>query len=356
MKIQLNFWIRILVPLFLTLYLGFIMYMLMQFREPPGFAWHALLWFATTIYIIWEVGWYISEKLNQQVPWQKGVFKRLWMQLLITNLIGIAIFLGTYIILNTYENIVRGNDNPLSIFHLMVNTALAFIIVQIINSIQIGYLLLNNWQQVRMESEQMRKEKAIHELENIRQQFNKQSLMRHLYDLENVIAESPEEAAIYLQNISKTYDLNFNQLDNQLEDVQQKLKVSALATRTPSKKTKKSDAPVYKNRFLVKSGAKMTVVHSHEIAGFYKDDLVLLITDKGKKYAVDHSLDELLTLLSPTAFFRINRQCIIHIAAIHEARTEGTQLVLTTSVDFPKALYVSQRNVGKFKKWLNEEV
>ena len=98
------------------------------------------------------------------------------------------------------------------------------------------------------------------------------------------------------------------------------------------------------------------VVSTDEIAGFYKDDLVLLITSKGQKYVVDYSLEELMMHLPPRDFFRISRQAIVYIHAIQEARPEGSQLALTMKVGFPKTLYVSQRNIKRFKNWMDEEI
>ena len=350
-----NAWIRYLFPFFLTLFFGFLLFMLAQFREPPGFRWYGLLWFAITVYAIWEAGWYVGNRLDVRLPWRQGTFKRLLVQLLQTNLWGILIYLTTFSILNTYENYVRGNDNPLSLFHLMVSSAQAILIIQIINSIQIGYQLLNNWQKVQMEAEQTRKSNAINKLENIRQAFDRHFLLDHLSELEAVMQKSPKEATQYLQKISEAYNSNLDRLDIQLEGVQEELMIPTLPPNFLRKEIEKPSVPTNKSRFLVRSGPKFTVVPTEQVAGFFKDDLVLLVTMTGKKYVVDKSLEELLGKLPANNFYRINRQCIINIAAIQEARPEGTQLQLTLSVDFPKPLYVSQRNVASFKKWLDEE-
>ena len=53
MEPKLNIWIRYLLPLFLALFLGSLIWLMAQFREPPGFAWYGFAWFALTIYAIW---------------------------------------------------------------------------------------------------------------------------------------------------------------------------------------------------------------------------------------------------------------------------------------------------------------
>ncbi len=356
MQIKLNIWIRVLFPLFLTLYLGFLLFMMSQFREPPEFRWYGLLWFAATIYLIWESGWRIGIRLNSQYPWEKGASKRLLVQLLATNLAGIAIYLLLYILINAYENFILKSNNPLSIYHLLVATTLAILIVQIINSIQIGYQLLEQWQKTQIEAEKVRKEKAINQLDTIRQAFDRHFLLDHLAELEGLIEENPREANAYLQKISEAYNNNLNHLDNQLEGVQNELQVTTLPDGFLRKKD--IERPMFsknKKRFFVRSGPKFTVVPTEQIAGFYKDDLVLLITMTGKKYVVDSPLEELKGKLPNEQFYRINRQCIININALQEVRPEGTQLLLTLFVDFPKPLYVSQRNVASFKKWLDDD-
>ena len=52
-----------------------------------------------------------------------------------------------------------------------------------------------------------------------------------------------------------------------------------------------------------------------------ENKLTYLMTELGKKYIIDQSLDELSTLLPPEQFFRINRQMILGIDAIKKIHT-----------------------------------
>lgn len=355
MVLKQNTWVRYLFPFFLTLYIGFLMYMLSQFREAPKFEWRGVIWFGTMVYLIWEAGWLIGRRLDQKMPWQNGTAKRLMVQLLQTNAVGILIYLGTYIILNSYENFVLDSNNPLSIFHLMVATAMSLFVIQIINSVQIGYQLLDNWQQARLEAELSQKASAFNKLENIRHAFDRHFLLDHLKELETVIHQMPGEATEYLQRISETFSTNLDHLDMQLEGVQEELKITSLPANFRRERIEKPEFTDKKSRFLVRIGPKFMVVPTREVAGFYKDDSVLMFTKEGKKYVVDTPLEELMGKLPKQNFYRINRQCIINVDAVQEVRPEGTQLLLTLSVGLPKPLYVSQRNVAAFKKWLDDE-
>ena len=40
------------------------------------------------------------------------------------------------------------------------------------------------------------------------------------------------------------------------------------------------------------------------------------MTEEGKKYTINYTLDELAQLLDPADFFRINRKMIVHINSI----------------------------------------
>lgn len=358
MEIKLNIWIRYLIPFFLSLFLGTMFYLLAQFQEPPDFEWYAFAWLFFTIFSIWEGAWFISRKLEFYFPWKRGTTKRLLIHLLLSNLLALFIFNGTYIALNWYETRILGSINQLAFIHLAIASAQAFILAQIINSIQIGYLLLDNWQRVRLEAEQYKKQSLVSRLENIRENITPQFLLTNFDQLKNLIHESPDLVDSYLHSIAHQQESLKVTLDSELAGLQEVLKSKETfpLKKTTNPPSEFLDSNRYKQRFLVRSGAKMKVVNSVDIAGFHKDDIVLLITMKGKKFAVDGSLDDLISKLDPQSFFRINRQCIINVQAIQEIRTQGTQLSITAEGSFPKALTVSQRNAAKFKRWLDQEL
>lgn len=112
----------------------------------------------------------------------------------------------------------------------------------------------------------------------------------------------------------------------------------------------------YKSRFLVKTGQQIRPIKAEDIAYFYaKDKIVLLVTHKGDKYAVDYTLDDLNALLDPAFFFRINRQFIIHLEAareIHSYFKGRLKLVLSPEVD--EEVIVSSDRTPVFKAWLDQ--
>jgi len=108
----------------------------------------------------------------------------------------------------------------------------------------------------------------------------------------------------------------------------------------------------YKSRFLVKRGRQLVVVPTEQIACLLKEDILVLITLTGKRYPFPHSLEEASQLLDPQHFFRINRQCIVHLSAIQEIRQDGANVLLSMGTAWPDWLAVSQRNTPDFKAWL----
>lgn len=113
--------------------------------------------------------------------------------------------------------------------------------------------------------------------------------------------------------------------------------------------------PEYKERFIVKIGQQLTYIKVADIYYFYSEDgLVYARTGKGKKHAIDYTLDQLQDLIPPAEFFRINRKVITKIEAIYKIGTyfnSRLKLELRPPTDFD--VIVSRDRVPPFKKWLD---
>lgn len=111
----------------------------------------------------------------------------------------------------------------------------------------------------------------------------------------------------------------------------------------------------YKSRFLVKSGARLFPVSVDLVRYFFSEDrLTFLVTEEGKKYTVQQTLDELETLLDPAYFFRINRKIILHIDSIQVVhRYFKGRLKINLVPAYGEDAIVSSRRVGDFQAWLD---
>ena len=107
----------------------------------------------------------------------------------------------------------------------------------------------------------------------------------------------------------------------------------------------------YKERFLLKSGTQMVPVKATDIAWFYrKDELVYARTFDGGNYLADLALNQLQKQVDPNLFFRLNRQVLTNLDAIHKLKTfKPGQVTVTLSPEFPEELHLSQERSSRLK-------
>lgn len=112
----------------------------------------------------------------------------------------------------------------------------------------------------------------------------------------------------------------------------------------------------HKNRFLVKVGEHLRVIRSEEIALFYSmEKAIYLKTLEDRNYPVDFTLDQLVDLLDPELFFRINRKHILSLAAITDIIAySGSRLKIKLNVPTDEDIVVSRDRVTEFKEWLGK--
>ena len=111
----------------------------------------------------------------------------------------------------------------------------------------------------------------------------------------------------------------------------------------------------YKSRFLVKIGQSISTVQTDDIHHFEsQDSLSFLVTNKGSRYAIDYTLDQLEDTVSPKDFFRINRKSILHIKVIEKVNTYfNGRLSITTKLLKGDTNLVSRERVNDFRAWLD---
>jgi two-component system, LytTR family, response regulator LytT len=118
----------------------------------------------------------------------------------------------------------------------------------------------------------------------------------------------------------------------------------------------------YKQRFLIKNGQNLTSIDVSDIAYFFSEEGVnQFFVFSNRKYMIEHTLDELETLLNPKDFFRINRKLIVHIKAIQKISpyfNSRLKLSLTpsretgTQAQNSDEILVARERVNDFKEWL----
>jgi DNA-binding LytR/AlgR family response regulator len=112
----------------------------------------------------------------------------------------------------------------------------------------------------------------------------------------------------------------------------------------------------YRERFLVKFGNAFTYIQAQEMRFCYAEDsMVFTRLADGKKYSLDHTLEQLEELLDPTHFFRINRKILLRINAvdkIHPYFNNRLKLELQPNPGFE--IVVSRERVQDFKNWIDQ--
>jgi DNA-binding LytR/AlgR family response regulator len=112
----------------------------------------------------------------------------------------------------------------------------------------------------------------------------------------------------------------------------------------------------YKSRFLVKVGANMLSVLTHEIELFFiSERSVFIRTFQGKTFDVDYSLEQLQQLVDPNQYFRINRNVMVNIEAVSKLvvySSNRLKLVLHSGFNADE-LIVSRDKVSDFKRWMD---
>jgi DNA-binding LytR/AlgR family response regulator len=111
----------------------------------------------------------------------------------------------------------------------------------------------------------------------------------------------------------------------------------------------------YKQRFLVYVGEHLHSVQTTDIAYFYSvEKSTFLTTKSGKSYPLDFSLDKLESMLSPTDFFRINRNYLIEFKSIKKISILSKSRIKLQLDPLPTdEILVSTARTHEFREWLD---
>lgn len=112
----------------------------------------------------------------------------------------------------------------------------------------------------------------------------------------------------------------------------------------------------FKRRFLVKGKDQFMPIPEQKIAFFYTaNENVYLIPENGRRYPVDFKMDDLIKVLDPARFFRLNRQYIGNLDAIEKVHPYfNGRLKVQLEPDPGEEVIVSRDRAKSFRKWLGE--
>ncbi len=110
----------------------------------------------------------------------------------------------------------------------------------------------------------------------------------------------------------------------------------------------------FKKRFMIKVGEKIKTITTDEINAFYSlEKGTYLLTNSGRNYVVDFSLEDVNNLLDPEHFFRINRKIIVNLSGIEEiiSHTNSRLKLVVPHLELDEVI-VAREKVNDFKTWV----
>lgn len=111
----------------------------------------------------------------------------------------------------------------------------------------------------------------------------------------------------------------------------------------------------YKERFVIQVGSSIMTIKSLDIAYFYSlEKNIFLVSNEGRNYPLDISLDRLEGILDPNHFFRINRQHLVNFRSIKKIKVlSKSRISILTSPASEEPLLVSTARTHLFRLWLD---
>ncbi|WPR74979.1 LytTR family DNA-binding domain-containing protein [Algoriphagus sp. NG3] len=111
----------------------------------------------------------------------------------------------------------------------------------------------------------------------------------------------------------------------------------------------------FKSRFLVKFGDKIQSVPVDQISFFHSEERVTFLqTYEGKKYVIDHTLEQTEAQVNPADFFRLNRKYLCSMEAIEGIYAFSNSRLKVKLKNCPdQDILISREKVSDFKKWLD---
>lgn len=114
--------------------------------------------------------------------------------------------------------------------------------------------------------------------------------------------------------------------------------------------------PDYRERFLLRQGARLIPVEVTDMAYFFTRDRVTFVqTWEGRTLMIDYNLDDLGQKLNPQHFFRANRQFILSARSVSDVHLHfNGRLKLDLTPPVGEEVFISRDRAADFRAWLGE--
>jgi DNA-binding LytR/AlgR family response regulator len=143
--------------------------------------------------------------------------------------------------------------------------------------------------------------------------------------------------------------INLSKLNADLVTYQQKI------TKTKAENPKKETlSDPNKKRLLTHIRNELVPINMSEIAYIHTENTITYVLSfNGNRSTTNLSLDDLMSTLDTSLFFRANRQFIISITSIHKIIKYGNSQLKILVRDADVEIIISKNKAAEFKQWLN---
>ncbi|MEQ8549337.1 MAG: LytTR family DNA-binding domain-containing protein [Cyclobacteriaceae bacterium] len=117
----------------------------------------------------------------------------------------------------------------------------------------------------------------------------------------------------------------------------------------------KSLQPKGKERFVVRVGEHLKTIETVDVQLIYSmDKATYILTNQGRKYLIDYSVDKVDELLNKDKFFKVSRKFIVNLGAIKDIITfTNSRLEIVVDHFDEEQVIVARERVAPFKEWLD---
>lgn len=115
--------------------------------------------------------------------------------------------------------------------------------------------------------------------------------------------------------------------------------------------------PVYKDKILIPLRDKLLLVRLDDVACFYTTNKQTIVCmNNGVQYVYVKTLEQIMTMLDPSRFIRVNKQYIVARDSVKEITVWfDSRLLVELNVATPEPIYISKNRASEFKAWIVQE-
>ena len=159
------------------------------------------------------ITWFFFRKfdvyLNKILPYDKGIFKRLFLQILVTFIfLSIATRIAFAIGFAFSKNFINAKDmieKQFTNLAQIAGIASEILLVLLVNVARFAEYSLEKWRENALRATNLEKEKSQVQFDNLKNQLNPHFLFNSLTSLDSLIHENPTLASEFLRQLSKVF-------------------------------------------------------------------------------------------------------------------------------------------------------